>query len=580
MKFLHSIFFKLFSAFLLLSLIPLIVAEWITYNSMSQTLYDELNQNTISIQDQMMKSLNSFTNDLQRMELAIINNPITSKILKVKEEKEFPKHFKEFDKMLKSVDIIRPENVGITIMNEYGYVYHYNYPLNQENKNFYNFPWIPDVKFLNKSYFSQLHERTYSYDNTQQVFTYIKRLSSYDLQSNGLLLIDFDLTILNDFFSNFPNNDESGIFIVNEHGNTIYPTDLMDKSNILETAVHSRSETETINYNGIDYRLIKKHHEETGWTIISYFNEFKLYNSVYKIRDITISTILICIIFCFIASLFISHQISQPIRNLKKLMVNFSGGNLNQQFREIRKDEIGQLGKGFNQMTIKIKELIDQIYLVQQKKRQAEMKALQSQINPHFLYNTLESINALARKKKETEISKMIVLLGRLLRFNIGTFEEFVTIKQELNYVKHYLEIYKLRSNNNIDFSISVDATILDFYIVKWVLQPIVENSILHGYKENERTGIIHVIGFMKDDNVYLVIKDQGNGMTKDTLESINRKLETDYNVEKSNKSIGLHNVQSRIKLHYGPQFGIHIESISNVGTKVTVKLPRRTSIE
>jgi two-component system, sensor histidine kinase YesM len=574
MRFFHTIFFKLFIILSLFSVFPLLIAEWITYNYISLSLYENINEKTLSMQEEKIKTLNSFINDLQRMELTIARNPVTSKILETNKMDDFPLHFKEFDTMLNSVSIIRPENVGITIVNDNGFVYNYNYPLNRDNSNFRKFDWVKEINLSQKFQLSSLHDRPYSYQNGNiHVFSYIKRLSSYDLKSGGLLIIDFNIDVLNKLFSDMTSNDNNGIIVVDDKSNLIYPF-----SEDIDFPINSLK-SESISWLGSKYRLIHRYNEQAGWTIHSYYNESELYKPVYKIRNLSIAIILVSMIVCAIVSFIISFRFSSPIKQLHELMRRVSIGDFNHRFNSNRKDEIGELGLGFNLMIVKIKDLLNQVYSEQIQKRRAERMALQAQINPHFLYNTLEAINALARKNKENQISKMIVSLGKLLRFNIGTFEEIVTISEEVNYVKNYLELYKFRLQSKMHYSIQMDEKISSLYTVKWVLQPIVENAIMHGYEGVEKDRIIKISGGLKNNDVYLTVKDLGKGIEEAKLNQILRNLEIGYENEiKNKKSIGLFNVQSRIKLHYGDQYGIHIESTPNIGTSVTIKIPRRDS--
>ncbi|MNI19376.1 putative sensor-like histidine kinase [compost metagenome] len=232
-------------------------------------------------------------------------------------------------------------------------------------------------------------------------------------------------------------------------------------------------------------------------------------------------------------------------------------------------------------MVRRIRELIQLVYQEQNDKRKAEVAALQSQINPHFLYNTLESINSLARKNKQPEISKMIVLLGKLLRMSISTFDDLVTIDKELEYVRYYLEIHKFRQRRPIDYAIELDEEVRQLYTVKWILQPIIENAIIHGLDPKQHGGSIHITCWLDEEDVYIRIADKGVGVTSEQLSIMRYQLQHQAeNLSKHQKKVGLYNVQSRIRLHFGENYGIHLDSICNEGMTVTVKIPRRVTHE
>jgi two-component system sensor histidine kinase YesM len=261
-------------------------------------------------------------------------------------------------------------------------------------------------------------------------------------------------------------------------------------------------------------------------------------------------------------------------------MTKVGMGNFDVQFTGTGEDEIGALGHGFNRMVHRIRDLIQIVYEEQNAKRRAEVTAMQSQINPHFLYNTLESINSLARKNKQHDISRMIVLLGKLLRMSISTFDDMIPIAKELDYVRHYLEIHKYRQSKVLSFSIDMEPDIMNLYTIKWILQPIIENTIIHGLDAGQSadgSSRIEIEGRLEDGDVLISIRDYGIGMPDDKLAELQHNLdERAAELTKHGHKVGLYNVQSRIKLYYGDPYGIQIESKQGSGTIVTLRLPRR----
>jgi two-component system sensor histidine kinase YesM len=188
----------------------------------------------------------------------------------------------------------------------------------------------------------------------------------------------------------------------------------------------------------------------------------------------------------------------------------------------------------------------------------------------------LESINALARKKKEHEISKMIVLLGNLLRSNISISEDFIPFAQELNNIEAFLEIHQLRRNKPFIYSINVAKEIYEYYTIKWILQPIVENAIIHGLGGKQDIGEIKVFGWVEKGDVYIQVSDRGAGMAYENLIQMRNHLEINYKeITRKDKHIGLVNVHSRIRSYFGHNYGITIDSKRGEGTTVTIKLPK-----
>lgn len=233
-------------------------------------------------------------------------------------------------------------------------------------------------------------------------------------------------------------------------------------------------------------------------------------------------------------------------------------------------NEIGSLTKSFDAMTHRIQELMEQNVYEQEQKRKSELKALQSQINPHFLYNTLDSIIWMAEGKKNEEVVLMTASLARLLRQSISNEDEVVPIINEVEYAKSYLTIQKMRYKDKLEFQIDVDSSILYIPLIKLVLQPVIENAIYHGLKYKESKGLLIVKGFMKDGNAVLQVIDDGVGMDEETLAHIYDKHKVNYH----SNGVGVYNVQKRLKLYYGDDYGITYESKKGDGTTATITIP------
>lgn len=560
------------------------ITGYTTYRNINETLNTKLDYDTKSILNQKLKALTFFEYDLQRMGSSLALSPVVSDFLKNTSMDAYPSFFKKLDGLVESIHAIRPENVGITIVSDAGFIYNFGYTLNTIETSINKFEGIPksDV-YSEKGIYTTLHTRPYvATKDKKPVFSFVRQIISNNLKAKGFLIIDFPIDVLDQLFDHIhsdiplPEEENSGIFVSDQNGLILYPYSNQFFINKDLKANHNNSR---ILKNNKYYKLIQKEDLTTGWTINAYFLEDTLYAPVYRIRNFTITITIITMFICLFASYIFSRKISNPLQKLKKLMKQFGSGDFNLYFDIQRNDEIGALAIGFNQMVNRIKELIHLAYQEQNEKRRAEVAALQSQINPHFLYNTLEWINALARKNKEMEISKMTVMLGRLLRLSISTFEDVVPIKNELEYVRYYLEIHKFRLQKPIHYEIAMDEEIPHLYTVKWILQPIIENAIIHGLDPKQHGGNIKITGWMDKDDVYIQITDQGVGVSKEQLEFMRYQLQHHAEeLSKYQRKVGLYNVHSRIRLHFGEEYGLHLDSILNEGMTVTIKLPRRLS--
>jgi two-component system, sensor histidine kinase YesM len=578
MKFINSIFLKLFLTFVLFSIIPMGIVGWIAYDKYSNNLYENLQYHADDVLEQKMSFLSAFMKDLERMDQGITQSKIFSAFLTNTNPIDYPKYYIELDELLLSIQNIRPETEGIMIVSNNGFIYNYGYShdLQFKNEDFKSLPWVKEIE-KNKDVTPQittLHDQPYSNVNKKQkVYSYVKKVWDRRIKSFGYLIIDFNEDLLkvilqNDGGSSFTS---SGTFIHDNHGFVLEPEINLEYKDIAASTSGSTIKTTS----GEEFIVFTKYFSETGWYVSEYFEKSAFYGKVDEIKKIAMIITITTAFICLLASLFISHRISTPIKNLGRVMKKVESGNLDERFVVHSKDEIGDLGKGFNTMIGEIKKLIQAVKHEEKLKKEAEITALQLQINPHFIYNTLETINSLARKKRETEISRLIVLLGRLLRSSISSFEEKIPIKQEINYIVNYLEIQKVRMREPLHYKISIDPMLEEYLSVKWILQPIVENAIIHGIDPLKSSGNIEIIGENRGSTIIFTIIDNGVGLDSLKLQQIRHQLQfSSKNLAKYKNKIGLYNVQTRIHSHYGSSFGITIDSEVNMGTTVTISIP------
>jgi two-component system sensor histidine kinase YesM len=220
-------------------------------------------------------------------------------------------------------------------------------------------------------------------------------------------------------------------------------------------------------------------------------------------------------------------------------------------------------------MVENIKKLINDVYVAEINFKDAQFNALQAQINPHFLYNTLETIHFMIVIGDNKAI-KMVQLLGDLFRVGIGRGERFITLGQEVNHVRLYLEIQQIRYSNKFQVTIDMSEEVNQLYIIKFILQPIVENSIYHGIELMEEDGLISITGRIEAGQLVIRVTDNGIGMNESTLNELQDKLEGRIKT----KGIGFTNVNERIRLNFGNEYGVFVESRENSGTTVTIRLP------
>lgn len=280
--------------------------------------------------------------------------------------------------------------------------------------------------------------------------------------------------------------------------------------------------------------------------------------------------------FSFLAAWIISASIYVPIKKLHDVTTTITGEDLQALVTTNNVDEITELGMSFNLMIGQIRDLLNAKILEQENLKKAELRALQAQINPHFLYNTLDTIVWMAESNKPDQVIEIVRALSSFFRIALSRGKDWISLRQEIEHVQSYLTIQKMRYRDILDYKIDVDESLLDSTILKLTLQPLVENALYHGIKTKRTGGDIVVSAQRGDgDRVVLEVRDDGVGFTPYKLAQIREMLagETDAITMKEG-GFGLENVNKRIKLYYGPQYGLAIESQYRGGTKVTVTIP------
>ena len=293
--------------------------------------------------------------------------------------------------------------------------------------------------------------------------------------------------------------------------------------------------------------------------------------SMIEISVIAFVAVLLLIVFI---SHYIPLSISRPITELVEVTQQVSQGNLQVRSHVNTGVEAKQLSESLNTMIDKINALLEQVKKEQIRIRKAEFELLQAQINPHFLYNTLDSIRAKALAAQNEDTGEMIVLLGKLLRWSSGTTDKFITLEDELEYIDTYLRLQKYRYEDRLEVNIQIPDEYLDDFIPKLILQPLVENVIKHAFADKEDKGFIGIVASEKEGKrLEITIFDNGKGIEKDTLQEICEKLNQQV-LQDEFKSIGLQNVQARLKLLFGEEYGLAIKSTAGIGTAVKVTFP------
>lgn len=334
-----------------------------------------------------------------------------------------------------------------------------------------------------------------------------------------------------------------------------------------------------------EIQLIYRTSSFTGWTTVGVF---PMDESAYGVREITFNVVTFVFVVCMLgmtASFYLAYSISRPIGQLASFMSKAQSGDLTIRYWGNRSDEIGMLGRSFNTMLVQISRLLSLTELQARQKREAELRSLQAHIKPHFLYNTLDTIHWMARSKGAEDIAGVVQSLSRLFRLGLSKGSDIIPLSDELEHIVNYLQIQHTRYSSKLSYSISADPRLGELYVLKLLLQPIVENAIYHGIKERRGPGRITITVEERQGDLYMTVTDDGAGMAAERLALLNKRLESagvdgetaaadQGAVDSSGSGYGILNVQARIRLTYGEPYGLVIESTAGSGTVVTVRHP------
>lgn len=307
------------------------------------------------------------------------------------------------------------------------------------------------------------------------------------------------------------------------------------------------------------------------------------YDELYKEFNATSIMLLaiagICIAVFTILSFLFSYSLSRPITYLSSKMAELPGPNPLTASKYInRTDEIGILYNEYNHMIRTLNDYIEKEFQHKLISLDSQMKSLESQINSHFLYNTLESINSIAEMEEVESISIMSLALGEMFRYSIKTQCELVTIEDELKHVQNYISIQQVRFGDRFRILTELPPKMYKMHILKLILQPLVENAFYHGLNYCQFGSYIRISGWTEDSFIYLSVSDDGTGMEPEQLEQLNQSLKQKPEFKelghRNKQSIGIKNIHSRIQLYYGEEYGLQISSVKNSGTSILIKLP------
>jgi two-component system sensor histidine kinase YesM len=412
---------------------------------------------------------------------------------------------------------------------------------------------------------------TWSY-GADEVVSIVKAVASPGSgMVRGAVLIDMRLAAVEELFTGSPLGKGGFLFIADSGEEMVYAPVNDVVYRIPLDALSGDSSSAIVRVAGTDYQVLAQRSRYTLWRTLGVFSLAETLREVLMIRSLTYAIGGVTMLLAIVLALIFSSSIAKPVLNLRSLMKRVEEGDLSARYAGVQGDEIGELGHGFNEMIERIRSLIDQVYVEQRSKREAELRILQEQIKPHFLYNTLDTIQWMAQEHRVDDVVSMVGALTSLFRIGLNRGREYVSLSEELEHVESYLCIQKMRYEDKFDYSISCDASLRSTRVLRVMLQPLVENAIYHGIKERRGPGVLSVEAKAQDGDLSLVVRDDGVGMDAAMLASLNASLEDGGPAV---GGYGIRNVHERIRLTFGKPYGLSFTSVCGEGTAVTIRHP------
>ncbi len=357
--------------------------------------------------------------------------------------------------------------------------------------------------------------------------------------------------------------------LISSSSDTIKETWKLD-ARLLESLMAAGPYFQIYSLNKENFLLACERIPNSDWTMVSITPYDEIMALGKSMRSEMLQFFLLIGTIAYAVAYIISYSITKRIGLLINRMRGIKNGNFNTQIVSNSKDEIGELIHNFNDMSNQLAFLIREQFRIGQEAKHSELLALQAQINPHFLYNTLDLINWTAINNNVPEISETVQSLSKFYKLSLSKGTNIISISDEIEHVKMYMDIQNRRFNNIFQFTVRISEAVLEYTIIKIILQPILENSIIHGILHKpEKKGSISILGEMKDNDILLTVKDDGIGISEEQMADL---LSASQPANKH--GYGIRNINERIKLYYGEQYGLSYRSTAGYGTEVTVRIP------
>jgi two-component system sensor histidine kinase YesM len=552
-----SIMYKLIIFTTILVNIPISIIGVFSYYSTSIILKEKITTENLSSVKQTARQIDYIMQDLERISLFLIQNEIVQSFF-----------VNNYPDRTYSADRTKLENFLINLVYSKEYLHSiyfkgYNgieittWPVLKPN--FVNLTPVNKIienELLKLKGGSIWFSETSSLDDSELEFISIARLiKNINNLTQNIAIVRMNITDIeiSKLLMRDHNNLDSTIYLINQSNHIISSN---QERKTIDTFVLERDNLDNGTYESMingEMSIVSYSKLKNGWFLIKVQKLDKIQMLMASTQKRTLSIIFCCIIFSIIGSIYLSKKIVEPIQLLRKYMERIGQTDFTDKIRIKSGDEIELLAESYNNMAERLKKLINEVYVMQIKNKEAELKALQAQINPHFLYNSLDLICWSSRNFGDFETSELTQALATLFRSSFKKSSEIISVKEEIEHVNSYITIQKKRYEDKINFSITVENNVSYYSTIKTILQPLIENAIYHGIEKKGGYGHIDLSIYIEYDYLVFCIKDNGIGAD---LEKLNDFLYHKSDLGK-NEGIGIQNVNERIKIQFGNQYGL-----------------------
>lgn len=567
-----SIMKKLLLTYILLIIIPLILIGSISYFYSISFLEDRIVKSFKELNQQMVTNTDTFLKNMLR----VVESPFyDQKLLRILSKDytsfEYPLYEKSadyryiVDELFQKLFLFNGDIDSLVI-----YANNTEAAYRKGNQVIYNYDYKPFDEAWFKQIESQqgkatvvgLHPEKQVSNNSSVMSVGQVIVDPSTNQKLGTFVVNFRDTALQRLYQGLNSGPEAEQVIVDENDTILFST---------HNQHIGQNFQDKVNHNGTeDYYIVKNTSAVSGWTFYSIIHKQAMYREVYLIRNFIFFILGIIIITAFCVAYFVSRGITNPIRQLSIMMSRVEKGDFNVTIEVKSQDEVGHLGNSFNMMTREIQQLIAKMKDEEHQKRNAELNALQAQINPHFLYNTLSVIRWMSQAQMADNITETLDSLIHLLTYSARNTKEFVSIEEEMDFIRNYVALLELRYFNTFEVTYEVEEEVLHYQTLKFIVQPFVENAIFHGFTDESHFYRLQVSVRRYEQGVRFTIQDNGVGMSQ---EQIDRLMHINKGKQGMN-SIGVRNVIDRIQLHFGTQYGVKMDTIPREGMTILIDIP------